>query len=64
MTVNAELAELLTAVAKDIISHTYARTHGAVDNHALLAHSLGEAKGVENFIKSITASPVSAKSPR
>lgn len=61
LAVNHELAELIEAVSHDVMAQLYARTHGAVDNHALLSHTVGEAKGVENFIKSITAVPTSGK---
>lgn len=61
LAVNHELTELIEAVSHDVMAQLYARTHGAIDNHAVLSYTVGEAKGVENFIKSITAVPTSGK---
>ena len=64
LAVERELAELIKAVASDTTSTIYSRTHGAIESHAMTSHTLGEAKGVESFIKSITANPTGAKNPR
>lgn len=64
LAVHSELAALIKAVSSDYTETLYERTHAQIDSSAHVNHTLGQAKGVQNFLQHITAEPTSSKRPR